>query len=105
MVIRHGYQPMHPPQKEVSHEDMLRILARHASKTKRRLEWDKPVKTGRLSGYMKTLCGGWSISKDACRDEVSYTAWRSPTKTEATVNLGCRLKVEEAKALCEADRR
>ena len=80
-------------------------------KLRRPLAWLEPVKTGRLSGYVLTACGGYSISKDVSGESVSYTAWKclpdlqrhgKPWK-QMPVNLGCVTTRAEAEALCAAD--
>lgn len=119
MSIKHGYQPMHPPVRHVTQEEMWETLAKHAKppvsvkalpaaqspkEKSPPLEWGEPKRTSAEgAGYVRTVCGRFSVSKDGNKtDGFSYTAWSRAT-TPAT-NLGCRLKKEEAMALCEADR-
>lgn len=112
------YVPMHAPQKHVSQEEMWEKLAKHAKpqvsvkplpagqspKEKSALEWEKPVRTGERSGYVRTVCGRYSITKDVSGDSVTYSAWRRASdKRSVPVNLGCRSDRESATALCEAD--
>lgn len=108
------YSPMHGPEKQVSQEDMWKTLAKHSSpkievqsenigqspKAQHLvLQWQEPVRTGRLSGYLLTHCGTFSISKDIGKDDfVTYTAWRVSPKTE----LGIVATREAAELLCQA---
>jgi hypothetical protein len=100
------FQPMRPPQKEVSVEEMWEKIAKHVPpgtikpQSREVLKWDKPVRTGELSGYMLEVHGRYSITKDASGTEVTYTAWKRATRSGAEVNLGCVTKREEAEALC-----
>jgi hypothetical protein len=109
---------MHPPQKDVSQEDMWKVLEKHGGtrpkegqtpkaelrKTLPRLEWDKPVKTGENSGYLLSLCGLFSISKDSVKGVAMYTAWRRRQGETPERMLGIRDHLAEAKHLCERDR-
>jgi hypothetical protein len=124
MVVRYGYQPIRPPEKGVTQEDMWKTLAKHAQtevevhllrnaarvgaspKEKLRrplpLVWKQPVKTGEISGYVLTRCGRFSISKDSVMGKPMYTAWRrSETRDLPPLNLGVRLTRNEAERLCE----
>jgi hypothetical protein len=123
MSIKHGYQPMHPPAKEVSQEEMWTKIAKHtrgyvqvspvvaSPKERSALEWLKPVRTGERSGYVQTVCGRYSISKDVVGPEIIYTAWRrvpgairgaKPYK-EMPIHLGVSMKREKAEELCQTD--
>lgn len=128
MVVRHGYQPIRPPEKQLTQEDMWKTLAKHAHaevrilrenaaqspKEKpavalRPLKWQKPVRTGELSGYVLSQCGRYSISRDSVKGAVMYTAWkRSPPDADGRyqlpkANLGVRLTRKEAEHLCELE--
>jgi hypothetical protein len=99
------YSPLHAPDKHVSQEDMWKTLSKNA-KTEAKpqpLQWEKPVRTGDLSGYMLEVHGRYSITRDADAAGVTYTAWRRATRTHAEVNLGCVMKREEAERLCQED--
>jgi hypothetical protein len=118
------YNPMRKAEKYVTQEDMWTTLARHLSPNvqvqlpqevptpKAELRWLEPVRTGRLSGYVLTACGRYSISKDIGQgDAVTYTAWKrlpdlerhgKPWK-QMPVNLGCALTRAEAEQLCTKD--
>lgn len=105
---------MREAQKHVTQEDMWNTLSKHAKpqvhvqvspavatpKAELRvLQWEKPVKTGRLSGYVRTACGRFSISKEEVGDnEVLYTAW----VMGKTPSLGTVTTREAAEKLCEA---
>ena len=108
---------MHPPQKVVTQEEMWEKLAKHAKpqvsvkplpaaqspkEKSTPLEWLKPIRTSAAgAGYVQTVCGRFSISKDGNpTDGFSYTAWSRAT-TPAT-NLGCSIVKDEAIAMCEA---
>jgi hypothetical protein len=107
---------MHAPRKEVSQEDMWTTLAKHAPVKRPQvvatakpelppLEWCEPVKTGALSGYVLTMDGHFSVSKDVVRGAPMYTAWdRRPKPVAMAINLGVRLALVEAKKLCELAR-
>jgi hypothetical protein len=105
------YSPIREPQKEVSQEEMWAKLAKHTKPRvevklpaeTRPLEWQKPVKTSpHGAGYMLSACGKFSVTKDMHELGFSYTAWLRTT--QPATNLGCKLKKEEAMALCEAAR-
>ena len=112
------YSPMHGPQKEVSQEEMWAKLAKHvkpkvevklqneARSPKEKaapIEWQKPIRTSTHgAGYMLSACGRFSVTKDMHELGFTYTAWLRTT--HPATNLGCRLKKEEAMALCEAAR-
>lgn len=106
------YIPMHPKVPDVSIDRMQEILARNAKievkveqPKKEPLKWQKPTKTGdHGQGYMLSECGRFSITKDMHELGFSYTAWDCrPTKLgKMAENLGCRLKKDDAIALCEA---
>jgi len=120
-----AYSPMHPPQKVVTQEDMWKTLAKHVPQTSVKLppaaqspkekaaplEWHKPVRTGERSGFVQTVCGRFSISKDASGEEVSYTAWRRMPDTmrdgrpykEMPVHLGVFKARADAEAICRLE--
>lgn len=105
---------MHGPEKQVTQEDMWKTLAKHSSpkvevkiekagespKAQLRvLQWCDPVRTGRLSGYLLSRCGTYSISKNEGADKfVTYTAWCIAPKAQ----LGIVTTREAAEALCQA---
>lgn len=115
------YQPMRKPQKVLTQADMWETLAKHsglkievqpkevgetAQPELRPLQWCDPVRTGRLSGYLLSQCGIYSISKDVGVDDfITYTAWirRTAKDKQDQVMLGCRTLLDEAKYLCQAD--
>jgi hypothetical protein len=90
-LARHAKVELKPPQNSESPKEKLPPLV-----------WEKPVKTGELSGYVLTQCGGFSISKDSVNGAVMYTAWLRTTKP--ATNLGVRLGRVEAEHLCELAR-
>lgn len=86
------YEPIREPRKEVSHDDMLAILNKHADRigvplpkpqeskvevtvipNPPRLEWNKPEKgaTG-----VRTTCGRYSCSKVMVNGKTSYELWK-----------------------------
>lgn len=76
------------------------------AKLREPLQWLEPVKTGRLSGYVLSQCGRYSISKDVGQNDfVTYTAWirRSAKDLNDQVMLGCRTERVAAEYLCQAD--
>jgi len=109
---------MRSAEKSVSQEDMWRVLEKHGGirpkevqtakpelrKALPPLEWDKPVKTGENAGYVLTLCGRYSISKDSVRGKAMYTAWLRRTENPERM-LGIRDHLEEAKHLCQLDQK
>jgi hypothetical protein len=125
-MIKHGYHPMHPAEKPVSHEKMLDILAKRTNQALPPnsvaiaatpvLEWGKPILTGieagTTSAYILSACGHYSVTRDVSGDSVSYAAYRRlpdlpgsngrPYK-QMGVHLGCLPTSDEAKALCAAD--
>ena len=110
---------MRGPEKHLTQEDMWTTLAKHTKSELpketpkaeatpkaelRVLEWCEPVRTGKLSGYVLTRCGTWSISKDVGKDDfITYTAWRRKTERVDAVMLGCRTTLTEAQHLCQLD--
>jgi hypothetical protein len=112
---------MRKPEKQVTQEDMWKILERHTGapiqrksslvgespkeKLREPLKWGEPVRTGRLSGYVLTACGRYSISKDVgVGDFITYTAWRVRMSSyEQPVLLGCRTSRIEAERIAQAD--
>lgn len=114
-MTQSAYKPMHKAEKPVSQEDMWLTLSKHAKVEIKVLEagespkekltplvWEKPVKTGEISDYVLTQCGGFSISKDSVNGAAMYTAWLRTTKP--ATNLGVRLGRAEAAHLCELAR-
>lgn len=113
------YQPMRRPEQSHTQEDMWKTLARHAKpdiqispetqspKEKAPLEWKDPVWTSRHgpngAGYRETVCGRFTISKDAHELGFSYTAWRRESEFPPTT-LGVKRTAKEAMALCEDSR-
>lgn len=111
------YNPMHPPQKAVTQEDMWKVLEKHGGTRPKEgqtpkaelpalppLEWAEPIKTGKNSGYVLTLCGRYSVSKDSVMGTAMYNAWRRNTP-DMPDHLGIRDRLDEAKHLCELDRK
>jgi hypothetical protein len=111
---------MHAAQKQVSMEDMWATLESHPGchrptvvQTPKAesaialppLDWDKPVKTGENSGYLLSLCGLFSISKDSVKGVAMYTAWRRRQGEIPERMLGIRDHLDEAKHICELDRK
>lgn len=109
------YSPMHGPQKALTQEDMWSTLSKHCpipSQTPQvvatpkaeppPLVWEKPVKTGEISGYMLSADGAFSVSKDSVRGAPMYSAWKR--NTDPATNLGVRLTLAEAQHLCELAR-
>lgn len=122
MVIRHGYQPIRPPQKQCTQEEMWATLAKHTKAEVRvhvsnetqspkeksaPLEWQKPVRTGEMSGYVLTTCLKYSVSKDCVGGKPMYLAWKcrfdASGKRELPTHLGIRLSLIEAQHLCELE--
>lgn len=113
------YQPMRRPEKGVTQEDMWKTLAKHSkpdvqvlpetqsAQQKSGLEWKDPVWTSQNgpngAGYRETVCGRFTISKDAHELGFSYTAWRREASFPPTI-LGLKPTAKEAMALCEAAR-
>jgi hypothetical protein len=113
------YQPMRRPDKGVTQEDMWKTLAKHAKpdiqispeaqspKEKAPLEWKDPVWTSQHgqngAGYRETVCGRFTISKDAHELGFSYTAWRREASIPPTI-LGLGASAKEAMKLCEEAR-
>lgn len=125
------YQPMHPPEKHVSHDRMNEILAKRTNGVLptcesvqplqflphvQPLEWGKPIPTGieagTASAYILSACGRYSVTKDISGDSVSYSAWRrlpdlpgsnGRAYKQIGVPLGCSTMADAAKALCAAD--
>jgi hypothetical protein len=111
------YSPIHPAQEPATQEDMWAKLARNAKpevkitpdaaqspkEKSAPLEWQKPVRTSpQGAGYVLTVCGRFSISKDGHEMGFTYTAWKRDT--EPATNLGAVRTREEAEKLCEAAR-
>lgn len=93
---------MHPPEKTVTQDRMQEILARRSVGAAPPLAWDKPVKTGERSGYMQSVCGKFTLSRDVVGEDLVYCAWRVATiRNHMADNLGCVKTVEEAKELAE----
>lgn len=114
------YNPMHAAQKQVSMEDMWSTLESHpgchrptvgqSPKEKSAialppLEWDKPVKTGDNAGFVLSLCGRYSISKDSVRGKAMYSAWLRRQGETPERMIGIRDHREEAERMCELDRK
>jgi len=113
------YQPIHAPQKQVTQEDMWQVLEKHggtrpkAGQTPKAellkllppLEWDKPVRTGENAGYLLSLCGRYSISKDSVMGKAMYAAWIRRQGEIPERMIGIRDHLDEAKHLCELDRK
>jgi hypothetical protein len=109
---------MRSPEKSVSQEDMWKVLEKHGGTRPKAgqspkeksaialppLEWDKPVKTGDNAGYVLTLCGRYSVSKDSVFGRAMYSAWRRHTP-EMPDHLGIRDTLAEAQHLCELNRK
>lgn len=106
MSQKHGYQPIHEPQRHVSQEEMWAKLAKHSAPKveiqipkvgetpKAQLQWLDPVKTGPQSGYVETACGLWSVTKEG---KGLYFAWKRPN-----TDLGTAATVDDGKAICQA---
>lgn len=119
MSVAHGYQPMHAPSKAVSQEDMWNTLQKHggtrpkAEQTPKAelreplppLEWETAVRTGPNSGYALSKDGCFSVSMDSVMGKAMFSAWRRATRSTPEVMLGIRDKPEEAKRMCELDRK
>jgi hypothetical protein len=91
MVVRHGYQPMHPPRKEVSMERMQEILRKHAEPTLKvsretipettqppkpvapPLEWERPKSRDQMA--LMTKCGRYTCCKIVLNKRVTYECW------------------------------
>ena len=124
------YHPIRPPEKPVSHEKMLDILAKRTNGVLptcestqplqflphvQPLEWDKPVLTGieagTKSGYQRSTDKRYSVTRDISGDSVSYSAWRLLTDLERhgkpwkqmAEHLGVYEAGGAAKAACAAD--
>lgn len=104
------FSPLHEPAKHVSHERMKEILASHTPKAeepckpnevgetpKAELQWDKPMRTGPLSGYVLTLCGLYSVTLESVDGVRMYRAWKRPS-----TDLGTATTAAEAQAICQA---
>jgi hypothetical protein len=102
---------------------MWKTLARHggsppvahpttsAPETNEPLQWHPPVRTHEGgAGYMASLCGQFSISKDGHKTTgFTYTAWRvlphdANGRSVMPVNLGCVRNLPDAKTLCCLER-
>lgn len=112
------YQPMKRPGKDITQEDMWKTLARHAKpevdvqvqpaaqspKEKSALHWNEPIWTSphgpNGAGYRETVCGRFTISKDAHELGFSYTAWKREAQFPPT-SLGVKATAKEAMKLCE----
>lgn len=88
------YQPIREPRKEVTQQDMLAILEKHAQRTGKPvsqpkaetvvenpaparvladLEWNKPE---RGATGVRTVCGRYSCSKVTVSGKTTYEVWR-----------------------------
>ncbi len=107
------YVPMGKSQKQVTQKQMWETLTKrakpkvevHPEAQKAPLEWKEPVWTSQHgpngAGYRETVCGRFTISKDAHELGFSYTAWRRESEFPPTI-LGLKSTAKEAMALCEA---
>jgi len=111
------YQPMRKPQKDVSQQRMFDILAKHSPipvKTPQvgetpkaelpPLEWQTPVRTGELAGYVLSADGGFSVDKSPVKGVPMYSAWKRKQPAHESIPLGVRLSLAEAQHLCELAR-
>lgn len=122
----HRYNPMREPQKELTHDDMWKTLAKHGAsradvevrpaepagphlQPPAALVWQKPVHTKGLdgkpngTGYCISVCGQFVIAKVKMGPEIVYTASKRRDGFPAAV-LGSVKSFEEAKAVCERAR-
>lgn len=74
-------------------------MAEPSSSPRPALEWDKPVRHPDGTGYVKSLCGGYSIVKEnRFRIGTVYVVFRD----KAILGASCR-NLEEAKSLADLE--
>lgn len=119
------YSPMRGPEKLVTQEDMWTRLAKHApaeveihrqkaAQTPKAepavallpLEWHKPEWTGppgdrHRCGFILSLCGRFSITRERVHGGEMYEAWRRKDPAHESIPLGIRSTKREAEHLCE----
>jgi len=129
MVIRHSYQPMHPPQKQVSQERMHEILARRSGKAQSPqakadadvwpkaphetrlpptppratgpLQWQKPA-AGSMG--VRTVCEWYSCCKAMVDGEWEYEVWTREPLTGGMKQLAVGLaSFEDGKRVAQED--
>lgn len=105
------YQPIHPPKKQVSDEQMWAILERNSkpkvevvqspqAKPPELLTWTKPVAgSSDGSAHIDSACGRFRIER---RKGTYYAMTNGP---EFRFELGRKTTADEAKALCETEAR
>ncbi len=111
------YQPMGPRPAPAGDADVARMMEKLAARAhaapqsevkKEPLQWQIPVKTGAHgSGYMLSVCGGFSVVKTMHELGFTYCAFDIRTKNAdggMATCLGCKRLKEEAIVLCEAAR-
>lgn len=120
MSVKHGYQPMHPPHKPVSHDRMQEILRKHAKaevkawpsasesappppppRPKTILQWQKPEPgaTG-----VRTVCEWYSCCKVMLDGKWVYEVWTREPLTSGMKNLAMGLaSFEEGQKIAQAD--
>jgi hypothetical protein len=117
MTVKHGYQPMRPPQKHVSFDRMAEILSKHTQPKVQAvlvsggvprcpavLEWQKPVITSPGSANQKSVDGRYRIDKIVSQTIVQYTVWRlSEVQGVLHKRLGCVEESPAARALAQTD--
>lgn len=118
-MIKHGYSPIRPLEKHVSHEKMREILASRLEKAARAaapnsaapmvsretsIEWGKPQCMGPGTAMLKSLDGRYRIDRVESQAFVGYTSW---ALFGGELGLNRRLGVADdsalAKRLCQAD--
>lgn len=108
------YVPMKSPEPQVTQGRMQEILARRTQGHQPALFddplpslcWRPPVWTSSLgkegSGYLRSLCESYSVSRDRCDKLLLYTAWYR--LTQPPDNLGCFATLAAAQRVCETHR-
>ena len=118
-MAQQPYSPMHGKQKAVSQEDMWNLLEKHGgTRPKERqtpkaelrvplppLEWETAVRTGPNSGYALSKCGRYSVSMVSVMGRAMFTAWARKQGDIPERMIGIRDRPQEAKTLCERDRK
>lgn len=72
----------------------------------RPLEWGKPKWTGppddrHRCGFVLSLCGRFSITRETVHGGEIYEAWRRLEPAHESIPLGIRAVLREAEHLCE----
>lgn len=110
------YQPMHPPKKTVTQQEMLAILEKRQPKESaiqrkqgpvppapedppKILQWQAPVIHADGTGYMESQCLRYTVDKVKVMGKFRYTAHKR--LSEWSFTLGCEDSAKEAQSLCE----